>query len=189
MFDDIEKIYGEANAILNKLGLPEDLFYDITNDIKYNRDALFIIKSHALMEALIKYLLTNNIRLKSHSKDHEKKLAGFLSSLSMKGNNGSIKLAFNIGVITKEIHDFADAISEVRNSYAHRINDMRLKIEEYLSNKRGIIYKLDILGALQKYKSLPDRAIRLCIMLIILHCLSYVHNADRMNKKTLLGDN
>lgn len=183
----IVEMYNKASEMVVKLGLPSDLLYDVISDIENNRDNLFIIKAHALMEAVIAYLVSLNIKLKNQSEEKTEKFAKFLSSLNMRGKNGSLYLARDLGIITEDIYDFMNTLADIRNDYAHNINIMKLPIEDYLNNHKIKRDKLDIIKVFKSDSSIPNSAIAFIILLGIHHCLLHVHHQINNKAITLLG--
>lgn len=121
------------NKIENALGLP-DGFY---NNLLKENDWSFVIKLHSLIEASVTHLLTEtlHIALKDYSTYiNKERLERNISWLELSGKKvGKLSMANSIGLILEENRKFISSLSEIRNLFVHKISNVNLTLENYVT--------------------------------------------------------
>jgi hypothetical protein len=104
------------------LGLPKGLYGKLLDE----DDWAFVIKIHALLEAAVTHLLTEELG--------RSELATIFSRLEM-GDQTVGKLAFGkaLGCLQEKDRAFARELGAIRNKYAHDIHHVGMTLKDYVS--------------------------------------------------------
>ncbi|MBT8356725.1 MAG: hypothetical protein KJO61_03040 [Deltaproteobacteria bacterium] len=135
MSDVVKNVYKLAEA----LGIPGGFYFNLIKQDDWSS----IIKLHALLEAAITYLIveaTNN-----------KKLEDIFSRLELSNlKTGKLAFARKYDLLDKQTISFIRTISEIRNECVHKIGNIGLKLDKYVSSlnkdKRNNFYSAMLVG-------------------------------------------
>ncbi len=108
------------NEIEDEVGIPKGFFKDLLDEDDWS----FIIKIHALVEALISFQIVKSL--------HKEELSSVISFLEL-SNNRTGKLAFvkNLDILPKKFRRFIKNLSEIRNAFTHNVSNIGVTIDEY----------------------------------------------------------
>ncbi|MDH3672581.1 MAG: hypothetical protein OES46_15730 [Gammaproteobacteria bacterium] len=128
-----------VSTLTKALGMPGGFYFNLIRQDDWS----FIIKLHALIEAAITHLLveaTNN-----------KELEDIFSRLELSNmKTGKLAFAHKYDLIDKQTITFIRTISEIRNEFVHKIGNVGLKLDKYLSSlskdKRNNFYSAVLMG-------------------------------------------
>jgi len=105
-----------------ELGLPTGFTYSLIEQDDWS----FIIKSHALLESCVSYLLTGVFK--------EPDLNDVFSRLDMSDSrSGKLAFAKAVGVLDKESRSFIRKLSEIRNFVVHSIKNVNFEFDTYVN--------------------------------------------------------
>lgn len=112
-----------VSLLEQKLGLEPGFFDSLDGDDE--NDWSFIIKAHALIEAAISHLLTENLR--------RPELGDIFSRLDM-SNKSTGKAAFvnALELLEKPERRFISSLSELRNKLVHDVRNVNFNLAEYV---------------------------------------------------------
>jgi len=111
------------SCFLDVYGLPPDFFEKLEEDDDWS----FIIKIHAIFEALLSDLIRWEL-----SRDE---LADFISRLDISGKPiGKLELAKILNLIEKDESAYIRALSKLRNELVHNIRNVDLTLPNYVSS-------------------------------------------------------
>ena len=119
------KSYEEAfEEVGRKLGLHEGFLQSLHND---NDDWSFVIKAHALIEAVSTHWICEVIG--------KEELREVISQLEMSNSKrGKGKFLEVLGLIDSEAKRFLRNLSELRNTFAHDVKYVEISLPEYYSD-------------------------------------------------------
>jgi len=116
-------LFDEAiHEIEKEIKVPEGFFKGLLNEDDWS----FIIKIHALIEAVISFLL-----VKSLSKPKLKNVISFLEL----SNTRTGKLAFikDLNLLKKKHRRFIKCLSEIRNSLTHNVSNVGINLDGFFN--------------------------------------------------------
>jgi hypothetical protein len=122
MEKDIEDIFKPIKELNIEMGLNEDFLFNLVKEDDWS----FIIKLHALVEAV-----TTRLIVKQLGND---KLEDILSEIQL-SNKKTGKIAFlkALDLLNKQ-RAFISCLSEIRNFYVHKIANISLSLNEYFKS-------------------------------------------------------
>lgn len=111
------------------IGLPHRFYENLVDD---GDDWSFILKVHALMEASLTMLLTE--RIGGRNVPDFPTLSDALAHLEMSRSHvGKVELASTLGLIGDQDRRLLRFLSELRNTFVHRIENVTLTLQEYIA--------------------------------------------------------
>lgn len=123
------KYFAETSSgyikVSEMLGLPEDVLANMEDT-----DFLLLLKSHATLEPLVREAVISHFSSWfSSSEEHAPGRAAIVKIIGDLDFDRRRKLAVDMSLINQTESEFIDAISKVRNRYAHHIVNASLSIE------------------------------------------------------------
>ena len=110
-------------ALEQKLGVEPGFFASLDGDDE--SDWSFVIKTHALIEAAISYLLTEHLK--------RPELAGMFSRLDMSNEaTGKVAFATALGLLERPERRFIVSFSELRNMLVHDVRNVNFDLVSYV---------------------------------------------------------
>jgi hypothetical protein len=119
-----------------RLGIPPSTI----SSIPYDSDFIATVKAYAVVEPMLNELIVNQmagIALRGMPFQEKNEIyASFVASLNMLGRAGKLGLAEELGLLTKDRVVFIEALSRVRNRYAHNVKNMHRSLVEILTEEQ-----------------------------------------------------
>lgn len=107
-------------SIEDKIGVPHATFLQLRDE---PNDWAFLIKLQVFLEAALAHVIVLTLG--------REELSEYVSQLNMGGKSGKIALAVQLEIIDRTFGQYLEALAEVRNSFAHRLENIGLDIETY----------------------------------------------------------
>jgi hypothetical protein len=118
------------------LEVPQSTISSIPDD----PDFIATVKAYAVVEPMLNELIAKQMTgpdvpgITTPGRDEI--YASFVVSLNMSGRAGKLRLAEELGLLTKERVVFIEALSRVRNRYAHNVKNMHRSLVEILTEEQ-----------------------------------------------------
>jgi hypothetical protein len=110
------------------------------SSIPYDSDFIATVKAYAVVEPMLNELIAKQMVgipiLGMPSQERNEIYASFAASLNMSGRAGKLRLAEELRLLTKERVVFIEALSRVRNRYAHNVKNMHRSLLEILTEEQ-----------------------------------------------------
>ena len=118
-----KELLDAINELENDTGVKEGFFISLLKEDDWS----FIIKIHALYEAAITSLILNKLG--------QPTLENFISKLELGDRNrGKLKLSKELDLLGSDERKFIYALSEIRNSFVHNVNNTYVDLGQYFNN-------------------------------------------------------
>jgi hypothetical protein len=111
-------LFGILRTLETEYGLP----YGYIPKLLYEDDWSFVIKLHALVEAVVSDSLTSAV---------DRRIDAEFRRLNLIGRSGKVRFAESLGLIEKAQSTFIVKLSEIRNSAVHDIRKVDLSLRAY----------------------------------------------------------
>jgi hypothetical protein len=110
------------------------------SSIPYDPDFIATVKAYAVVEPMLNELIAKQMTgpdvpgITTPGRDEI--YASFVVSLNMSGRAGKLRLAEELGLLINERVVFIEALSRVRNRYAHNVKNMHRSLVEILTEEQ-----------------------------------------------------
>lgn len=113
--------------VAEKLNVNEDFLFNLQKEDDWG----FVIKTSALLETLVTDLIINAVpdsRMHTH-----------IEKLNLSGVTGKIKLGKELNILSKDLCNFCEAFSPIRNQFVHGTKNLHTTFNQFISDADGNI--------------------------------------------------
>ena len=124
--NEIGKLVGiDAGFLCLRLGISTEFFLRLKDE----EGLTFVLKMHALMESALNFLCKKRIDNNPlRSQNPSPIIDDLVNRLNLEGRAGKIDLAKRHGLLTLQSRRFIQALSQLRNNYAHDLHYLELPL-------------------------------------------------------------
>ena len=137
----LARVKESAEAAERHLEVPAGTITSIPNE----PDFIATVKTYAVIEPLLNDLIAkgtpqtpygSTLRLMSIGQSVNENFRTFVTALNISGRTGKLRLAEGLGLLQDYNIEFIEAVTRVRNRYAHNVKNMHKSLTEILTDEQ-----------------------------------------------------